>query len=294
MNHVSPPAPSLPARTSLGPVRLRVGDVEAVAAFCRRALGLHDLPGDDGPVRLGTLGGTPLVELVADPSAPARPGRTTGLFHLAILLPSRAELAQAIHRVSRAGWSFNGASDHLVSEALYLTDPEGNGIELYRDRPREEWRHRDGELEMSTLALDLDGVLGSLAPGTADEGVPDGTVMGHVHLQVRDIPEADAFYTGVLGFDPVVRGYPGALFVSAGGYHHHIGLNTWGTRDASPAPGGARGLDHYRVVLPSAADVDVVAGRLADAGHDPAPVSGGVRVRDPSGNAVVISESGGE
>lgn len=289
MNHVSPPAPSLPARTSLGPVRLRVGDVDAVAAFYRRALGLHDLPGDDALVRLGTLGGAPLVELVADPSAPSRPGRTTGLFHLAILLPSRADLAQAVHRVSRAGWSFNGASDHLVSEALYLTDPEGNGIELYRDRPREEWRYRDGELEMSTLALDLDGVLGSLAPGTPDEGVPDGTVMGHVHLQVRDIPEAEAFYHGVLGFDPVVRGYPGALFVSAGGYHHHLGLNTWGTRDAPAPPAGARGLDRYRVVLPSEADVAAAGERLEGAGHAVTPADDGLHSADPSGNGLVLS-----
>lgn len=289
MNHVSPPAPSLPARTSLGPVRLRVGDADAVAAFYRRALGLHDLPGDDGLVRLGTMDGTPLVELVHDPSAPARPGRTTGLFHLAILLPSRAELAQAVHRVSRAGWSFDGASDHLVSEALYLTDPEGNGIELYRDRPRDEWRYRDGELEMSTLALDLDGVLGSLPPGTPDEGVPDGTVMGHVHLQVRDIPEAEAFYHGVLGFDPMVRGYPGALFVSAGGYHHHLGLNTWGTRGAPPPPPGTRGLDRYRVVLPSEDDVAAAGERLASAGHEVTPADDGLRSADPSGNGLVLS-----
>lgn len=289
MNLSRTPAPSLPASTSLGPVRLRVGDPEAVAAFYRRAVGLHDLPSGDGLVRLGTLAGVPVVELQGDPSAPARPGRSTGLFHLAILVPTRADLAQAIHRVSGAGRRFTGASDHLVSEALYLDDPEGNGIEIYRDRPRDEWPRRDGELEMATLPLDLDGVLSALPAGTPDEGVPDGTVIGHVQLQVRDIPEAEAFYHGVLGFDPVVRSYPGALFVSAGGYHHHLGLNTWGTRGAPAPPDGARGLDRVHVVLPGSPDVDAVAGRLAAAGIEASHREDGLHAVDPSGNRLVLS-----
>jgi catechol 2,3-dioxygenase len=279
----------MPAATALGPVRLRVADRDAAAAFYRRALGLHDLPATGEGLLLGTAAGAGLVELVGDPSAPARPPRSTGLFHLAILVPTRADLAQAIHRVSRAGGSFTGASDHLVSEALYLNDPEGNGIEIYRDRPRDEWAYRDGELEMATLPIDLDGVLAALSEGTADEGVPDGTVMGHVHLQVRDIDEADAFYTGVLGFAPMVRGYPGALFVSAGGYHHHLGLNTWGTRGAPPPPPQARGLDRFRIVVPQRADLDAVAGRLSNAGHEAVPVDEGLATVDPSGNRVVLA-----
>jgi len=287
------PFPSLPVATSLGPIRLRVGDPEGVAAFYRRAIGLHDLPAADGRIQLGTVAGEPLVELVGDPSAPARPPRSTGLFHLAILLPTRADLAQAVHRVAGAGWGFSGAADHLVSEALYLDDPEGNGIEIYRDRPREEWARRDGELEMATLAIDLDGVLGALPAGTPDEGVPDGTVMGHIHLQVRDIPEAEAFYSGVLGFDVMVRGYPGALFVAAGGYHHHLGLNTWGTRDAPAPPAGARGLDRFSVVLPSGADVDEVAARLAAAGHEAVSADDGLITADPSGNLFLIGIAAG-
>jgi len=281
--------PALPADTTLGPVRLRVADLDGVAGFYRRVIGLHDLAPGDGTVRLGALGGTPLVELVGDPAAPPRPRGTTGLFHLAILLPSRADLAQAVHRVTGAGWGFDGAADHLVSEALYLTDPEGNGIEIYRDRPRHEWAYRDGELEMGTLAIDLDGVLGALPAGTADEGVPKGTVMGHVHLQVRDVAEAEAFYSGVLGFDVMVRGYPGALFVAAGGYHHHLGLNTWASRGGPAPPPGSRGLEWYRIDLPARADLDAVALRLADTGHVPALDEDGIRVTDPSGNAVVIA-----
>ncbi len=289
---MSVPSP-LPPQTSLGPVRLRVADLEGVASFYRRAVGLHDLPSPEGGVRLGTLAGAPLVELVGDAAAPARPPRSTGLFHLAILLPTRADLAQAVHRVAGAGWGFSGAADHLVSEALYLDDPEGNGIEIYRDRPREEWTHRDGELEMATLPIDLDGVLGALPAGTPDEGVPDGAVMGHVHLQVRDIPEAEAFYSRALGFEVMVRGYPGALFVAAGGYHHHLGLNTWGTRGAPAPPVGARGLDRYTVVLPSGADLELAAARLASAGYDAAGSCGGLATADPSGNRVLIGVAAG-
>lgn len=293
MDNLTPVPPSLPLGTTLGPVRLRAGDAEALAGFYRRAIGLHDLPSADGAIRLGTLAGEPLVEIAADPSAPLRPARTTGLFHLAVLVPSRADLAQALHRVSGAGWSFTGASDHLVSEALYLTDPEGNGIEIYRDRPREEWPRREGELVMATDPLDLDGVLAALPPGTPDEGMPDGTRIGHVHLQVRDIPEAEDFHHGALGFDVVVRGYPGALFVSAGGYHHHLGLNTWGTRDAPAPPPGARGLDHLTVLLPAAPDVDAVATRLAGAGHEATARDDGVLTADPSGNRILLRTAPG-
>lgn len=291
MNDFAPP-PVLDPNTTLGPVRLRVADLEMVVGFYRRALGLHELPGVDEAVRLGTLAGEPLVELVHHPSAPIRPPRSTGLFHLAILVPTRADLAQSIHRVSAAGHSFSGAADHLVSEALYLEDPEGNGIEIYRDRPRGEWTYGDGELAMATLAIDLDGVLGALPAGTPDEGLPDGTIMGHVHLQVRSIPEADAFYTGLVGFEPTVRGFPQALFVAAGGYHHHLGLNTWGTRDGEPPPAGARGLESFRIDLPSSADVDAVAGRLDAEGVAVAPVGGGVGAVDPSGNRLILSVAG--
>ncbi len=204
-------------------------------------------------------------------------------------MPGRADLAQAVHRVVGAGWGFSGASDHLVSEALYLDDPEGNGIEIYRDRPRSEWPRRDGELEMATLPIDLDGVLAALAAGTPDEGMPDGTVMGHVHLQVRDIAESGAFYSGLVGFDPVVTSYPGALFVSAGGYHHHLGLNVWGSRGAPAPPEGALGLESFRVVVPRAGEVDAIAARLEAAGIAATPGPAGVQATDPSGNRMVLA-----
>jgi catechol 2,3-dioxygenase len=279
----------LPAATTLGPVRLRAGDLDRMAAFYARAIGLRELERSGSEVLLGTGDGTVLVELEGDPSASARPGRSTGLFHQAILVPTRADLAIALRRVLDAGWQFTGASDHLVSEALYLEDPEGNGIEIYRDRPREEWR-RDaaGELEMATLPLDVEGVIAAASPGAHDEGMPDGTVMGHVHLQVADVPAAERHYGAGLGFDVTVRGYPGALFMSAGGYHHHLGLNTWGTRGAPPPPPGSRGLVRYRVVVPTAADLRAVGARLDAAGVAAEPRDGGLEVVDPSGNRALL------
>jgi catechol 2,3-dioxygenase len=203
-------------------------------------------------------------------------------------VPDRAELARSLARVVGAGWRLTGASDHLVSEALYLQDPEGNGIEIYRDRPRDQWGHERGELRMATLPLDLDAVLGELEPGEAPNGgAPAGTTMGHVHLRVADIPAAEGFYNGALGLDVMVRSYPGALFVAAGGYHHHIGLNTWQSQGASPPPEGSLGLDRFELVLPTTGAVDEAAERLGERG-DPVRVEGGVLATDPSGNRVLL------
>jgi catechol 2,3-dioxygenase len=214
----------------------------------------------------------------------------TGLFHVAILVPTRRDLALALVRLARARWSLTGASDHLVSEALYLDDPEGNGIELYRDRPREEWTYAGGQLEMATLPLHLQDLLGELDERDAETGgAPAGTRIGHVHLNVADLADAEAFYGGALGFDVTVRGYPGALFMSAGGYHHHIGLNTWAGEGAPPPPDGALGLRWFEVELPSAAHVDEAAGRLEQAGADPVREDGVVLARDPSGIGVRVA-----
>lgn len=281
--------PVIDPATTLGPVRLRVADLDGAAAFYQRAIGLREVARSGSEVHLGAGGGPALVELVGDDGAPARPPRTTGLFHLAILVPGRADLAEAVQRVVGAGWSFTGASDHLVSEALYLDDPEGNGIEIYRDRPRSDWPRLDGQLEMATLPIDLDGVMGSLAAGVPDEGMPADTAMGHVHLQVRDIPEAARFWGGLIGFDPTVTSYPGALFVSAGGYHHHLGLNVWGSRGAPAPPEGALGLDRFRIDLPEAGQADLIAARLETAGVDVRPGAEGLEAVDPSGIRVVLA-----
>jgi catechol 2,3-dioxygenase len=284
---------SIDPGTSIGAVRLAVADLDDVADFYRGAIGLRPLePKQSKIVRLGTgEDAAPLVELVGDPSAPPRPRHTTGLYHLAILVPTRADLARALQRVADAGWRLTGAADHLVSEALYLSDPEGNGIEIYRDRPREQWRYRDGAIQMSTEPLDLDGVLGELSREDAGAGMPAGTRMGHVHLNVADLTAAETFYSGALGFDVTVRGYPGALFVSAGGYHHHIGLNTWTGEGAPPPPPLSRGLRWFEIRLPGEAQLAAEEDRLRAAGFEPERVDGGVSVNDPSGNGVLLTAS---
>jgi len=286
----APAAPAIAADTSLGAVSLTVSDLARSRAFYETALGLRVHEADDGALAFGVPGGGDLVRLYGDASAPALDRRATGLYHLAILFPTRLDLAHALARLAEAHWSLDGVADHLVSEALYLSDPDGNGIELYRDRPRDEWRYADGQLEMATLPLDLRGLADELAAADGPQpAAPAGTVIGHVHLQVASIPDAEAFYHGVLGFDVMTRGYPGALFVSAGGYHHHLGLNTWHSAGSGPAAPGTVGLRSYEVVLPDRAELDRVLDRVRAAGL---PVDGSAEgpaaVRDPSGNLVVV------
>ena len=244
----------------IGRVRLRVAALDRARSYYAHVIGLRQLDGSLGA-------DAPLVELIGDPEAPPAPPGTTGLFHLALLVPDRPSLARAVQRVISAGERFVGASDHFVSEALYLRDPEGNGIEIYRDRPRSEWEHEpSGELRMGTVPLDVDAVMAEL-PGGPDPGMPDRTVVGHVHLHVADLAAAEAFYAGDLGLDVTVRSYPGALFLSRCGYHHHIGLNTWQGEGAPAPPPGSRGLEDFELVLP-----DGPEGRF----------------EDPSGNRVVV------
>lgn len=284
----SPAGSSIDPATRLGAVSLTVADLDRMRAFYERTLGLRTLKRDGSTVRLGAEEGRPLVELVGDPDAPPAPARSTGLFHQALLVPSRAELARSLQRVLESGWRLTGASDHLVSEALYLDDPEGNGLEIYRDRPRSEWQTTGaGGIEMATLPLDLDGVMSEL-PAGGDGGAPAGTTMGHVHLRVADIPSAEAFHSGVIGFDVTGRVYPGALFLSAGGYHHHVGMNTWASAGAPAPPLGARGLRRYEVLLPGGDELARVRGRLDGAGVASEADDDGLLVRDPSGNATLL------
>jgi catechol 2,3-dioxygenase len=194
-------------------------------------------------------------------------------------------------RIAQAGWPLSGASDHLVSEAIYLRDPEGNGIEIYRDRPREEWERTEDGIRIDTLPLDLEDVLGSLDGDPGEPApMPADTRVGHVHLKVSDIAPAEDFYVGLLGFDVTAR-VPGALFVSAGGYHHHLGMNVWSSRGAPPPPPGARGLESFRVVLPNAGDVEEAHERLVSAGVEVERSNGAVVTRDPSANRLILTSA---
>ena len=271
-----------------GAVRLNVADLARTQEFYERSLGLR--PTDRSPelVRLGA-NGSGVVELVDTPDAPPRPPGTTGLFHLAILLPSRRDLADALRRVLRSGGSLTGASDHLVSEALYLSDPEGNGIELYRDRQPEDWRYANDELQMATLPLDLEELVAESSDADGEPAeMPHGTRIGHVHLNVSDLQRTEAFYHGLLGFDVMVRSYPGALFVSTAGYHHDLGLNTWAGQGAPPPPAGARGLNRFELLIGEPAELGDLDRRLTAAGVETRREDGGVQVADPSGNEILI------
>jgi catechol 2,3-dioxygenase len=281
----------LPSATHIGSVHLTVADLETQRSFYERALGLRELRREGQTVGLGPDGGPVILELTGNPDAPRRPHGTTGLFHFAVLVRGRADLAQALRRVVASGWRFTGASDHLVSEALYLNDPEGNGIEIYRDRPREEWARTDeGVIQMATLPLDIDAVLGEVdAAHPVPPVLPAGTRMGHVHLQVANLRDAEAFYSGALGFEVTVRTYPGALFVAAGGYHHHIGLNTWESAGGSPPPEGSTGLRSFEVVLPSSEDAQRVADQARSAGAEVQTSNGTAIVLDPWRDAVLLT-----
>lgn len=245
-------SPRLPADAGIGSVTLRVGSLNEVLPFYRDTVGLAVMEQNDERAILGT-GSAGLLRLEERPDLPTRPADVAGLFHLAIRVPDRDALADALDRI-RGQSTLTGASDHLVSEALYLRDPEGNGVEIYRDRPREEWRTTgDGRVAMDTLPLDQSDLL---ERSTGADRLPSGTDIGHVHLEVTDLARSVAFYRDRLGMNVRDDGWDGAAFLAAGDYHHHIGLNTWNGR-SSPL-GESRGLVSFELVLPDEAALETL------------------------------------
>ncbi|HEY8744962.1 MAG TPA: VOC family protein, partial [Chloroflexota bacterium] len=286
----SPQAPTVaidPA-TEMGGIALTVADLERSVTFYTAALGFRLQQRTESDAVLGA-GETPL--LLLRQQAGARPWPTdgvTGLYHFAILLPTRADLGRWLRHYLSLGFPLPGQGDHLVSEALYIRDPDGHGIEVYRDRPRSEWHWSNGQVRMASDPVDIRGLLSDAAQeGQPWAGLPTGTRLGHVHLQVGDIPQAAAFYHDVLGFD-IVAQMPQALFVSAGGYHHHLGLNTWHSRGARPAPADTATIRYYTISLPNAAARDAVVARLAAAGHETQQLGDAITVRDPWQNTIVL------
>lgn len=256
----------LPAETRLGPVRLQIADLARSLDYYERVLGLRVVERGSDRASLAAHGDdTILIELRERRDARPVPRRgQLGLYHYAILLPNRAALGRFVAHLAELG-QYAGMSDHLVSEALYLTDPDGLGIEVYADRPRSEWKHQDRQLTMATNPLDVPNLVAA-ANGERWAGMPSGTVVGHVHLYVADIDQAAAFYHEGLGLDKVVWSYPGALFMSAGGYHHHLGTNTWAAGAPRAEENDARLLE-WTVVVPSSKDAAAAAGSIAAAGY---------------------------
>ena len=274
--------------TRMGPVHLTVSDLARSLDFYRSALGLEVQDEDDGRAAFGA-GKTELLVLHEQPGAPPADGHT-GLFHFALLLPDRASLARFLAHAARERVPLQGLSDHDVSEAIYLGDPDHHGIEIYADRPRERW---EGQVmqRMTTLPLDTQSLLGELEDPQSEpfEGLPDGTTMGHVHLRVADIPATLAFYRDLLGFELMAEYGDQAAFLAAGGYHHHLGANTWESRGASPPPPGSAALRHATIVLPGQADRDRLLALVEEAGQDVEETDDGPLVRDPAGNGLVLA-----
>jgi catechol 2,3-dioxygenase len=273
--------------THMGPVELTVSDLDRTLEYWQRAVGLRVLERENGRASVGS--DRELLRFVGEAGAAPDHGHT-GLYHVALLVPDRASLAGWLAHAVREQLELQGLSDHAVSEAIYLRDPDHHGIEIYADRPRELWEGRVLE-QMTTMPLDVQSLFGELDdPATEPfDGLPDGTVMGHVHLRVADVPKTVDFYHGVLGMGLMAQLGPAAAFLSAGGYHHHIGANTWESRGSSPAPPGSAALCHATIVLPNAEERDRVVERVADSGQEPEPLEGGVIVRDPSRNALLLT-----
>ena len=296
----APHGARLPDATRLGAVRLQVGDLARSLAFYEGALGMRVRSRGDGEAVLGGEGDeSALIALRERPGATVRAGAPMpggparlggpaplGLYHVALLLPDRGALGSLVRHLAGHGVRL-GAGDHLVSEAFYLADPDGLGLEVYADRPREAWRRIGDELMMATDPVDVDAVLAAAAerPWT---GMPAGAAVGHVHLHVGDLERAGRFYGDGLGFDRTVWSYPGALFLGAGGYHHHVGVNTWaGPRAAAPAEDAPRLLE-WTIEVPGRRDVDAVASALAEQGFAASHVGADLLVADPWGTVVRV------
>jgi catechol 2,3-dioxygenase len=277
---------ALPAATTMGPTTLRVADDGRALALYRDLIGLELIEHANGKIALGA-GGKPFLVLDVVPGTTPRPRHATGLYHVAILLPDRAVLGQTIARLSEAGIKL-GAADHNVSEAIYLWDADDNGIEIYRDRPRPEWKWNDGLVTMGSAPLDFAGIIAEGARGRANARLPADTRIGHVHLQVGDIEEAERFYCGILGFERTAE-WRGALFVSAGGYHHHLGLNVWDSKNGPLPPKTAAGLEQFVIELPNDTDVAAVRARIELAGLPVEQSGGAIIVRDPWQTAIRIA-----
>ena len=278
-------AAAIPADTRLGAVHLTVADLARSVDYYEREIGLAVREREDGRAALGT-GGDDVLVLVEEPGAKPADG-FSGLYHFALLVPDRVDLARWLMHAARDQVQLVGMSDHFVSEALYLRDPDHHGIEIYADRPRELW---DGQVwqRMTSLPLDTEDLLSVLDdPATASfAGLPHGTIMGHVHLRVSEIAPTVAFYGDVLGFGLMAQLGAHAAFFSAGGYHHHLGANSWESAGAGQAPGGHASLRHATVVLPRADTRDALVERVGGAVDE---ADGSPVIRDPSGNRLALA-----
>ncbi len=285
----------LPDETRISQVHLRVANLERSLAFYDGVLGLG-VSNSIGPNASLSVSGDapPLITLTEDLKATPRPEHATGLYHFAIRYPTRRDLAHACLRLVKSDYAFDGASEHGVSEAIYLSDPDGNGVELCADRPRSQWQWRNGQITMTTQPLDLAGLLAAAEGRPEATAMPPQTDLGHIHLHVGDLTKAERFYRDYLGFGVTQRSYQGALFFAAGGYHHQLGVNTWAGKAAPPA--NAAGLVSYRLEVPEGELLYCLGHRAPLLGYESKmDISGEgpdiLRIRDPNGTWLEVEST---
>jgi catechol 2,3-dioxygenase len=286
MNFHQPPV------TFVGQVNLKVQNLERALAFYKEVIGFKVYEQTERSAKLTADGKTVLLSIEQPEDVIPKQARTAGLYHFALLLPQRSDLANIVRHFLKLGYPLQGASDHLVSEALYLADPDGNGIEIYTDRPASKWEWNNNEVVMATEALDAENLLAE-GLDEAWDGLPAGTVMGHIHLHVSELANTEEFYTKGLGFEVVCRYGSQALFISSGQYHHHIGLNTWNGVGAPKPRVNSVGLESFTLVLPDEETVIATIAQLKEIGASVTEEEYGVYAVDPSGNRINLETAAG-
>jgi len=281
----------LPSNAGIGGVSLHVSDIDRSLKFYSELIGLNLFERDNGVASLSATGQSPsLIQLKELPGAIPKPAGTTGLYHTAILFPSRGELAKVLNRLVMKRYPLQGAADHGVSEAIYLADPDGLGVELYADKPREQWPRRGGELQMVSEPLDLEAILAEHTSTESRDSHPT-TIIGHVHLHVAGLTTAEQFYSGVMGFTVTQRSYPGARFLAAGTYHHHVGINTWAGK--TPPPSNAVGLGSFTIqITKSSFEAFIAQLGVNGVSYSEQEIGPGIRdavVHDPDGITVRVA-----
>lgn len=278
----------LPPKTHIASATLKVSDLKRSLAFYTETLGFQAQETSDGAT-LSAQSNTPaIIRLIEQPGAQPKPRHTTGLFHVAIRVPNRGALARVVYQLHQKQWPLLGASDHGVSEALYLNDPDGNGLEIYTDLPKEKWPTQENKVAMYSAPLDVNALYQE-ASGYQQTALQAQTDIGHVHLQVSSLERAKQFYCDLLGFDIRQDNYRGALFVAADGYHHHLGLNTWASEGAPQAPQNAVGLANYTIAIPDKETLEALASRLKENNVTFDQSDNRLTTQDQDHNTVILS-----
>jgi catechol 2,3-dioxygenase len=283
---------TIPDKTIIQSIDLAVSNLEESLEFYSRLIGFKEISGDRNSVFLSASGKQPYIISLTEDKNGKHPHRSnTGLYHTAIRFPNRKELAKAFMRLFENKAKFHGFSDHIVSEAIYLADPDGNGVELYIDKPKDTWKWTLGQIEMDTLPLNLQVITNELddKEGIKDDIHPD-TRIGHIHLKVSDLFKAEKFYNHLLGFNVTNSSYPGALFLSAGGYHHHIGTNVWSSKNGAPPPDDSLGLKSFTINIPDENYIKEIEGKAKTYGVETAKQNDGkILLNDFDNNKIILT-----